>query len=74
MTSVPESKTTTNDHTTAAFDWADPLLLDDQLSDEERMIRDAARAFAQERLQPGVTDAYLNETTDPAIFPELGEL
>jgi glutaryl-CoA dehydrogenase len=57
-----------------SFDWADPFLLDDQLSDEERMIRDAARDFAQTRLQPSVSEAYLQEKTDPAIFAELGEL
>ena len=56
------------------FDWADPFLLDEQLSDEERMIRDAARTFAQARLQPTVSEAYLQEKTDPAIFAELGEL
>ncbi|MFC3167836.1 acyl-CoA dehydrogenase [Paracoccus fontiphilus] len=56
----------------AAFDWADPFLLNDQLSAEERMIRDAAAAFAADRLAPRVTDAYLNETTDPEIFREMG--
>jgi len=74
MTSENEPQNPHAGQTTATFDWADPLLLDDQLSDEERMIRDAARDFAQTRLQPGVTDAYLNETTDPGIFSELGEL
>ena len=57
-----------------AFDWADPFLLDEQLNDEERMIRDAARTFAQARLQPAVSEAYLQEKSDPAIFAELGEL
>ncbi len=56
----------------AAFDWADPFLLNDQLSEEERMIRDSAAAFAADRLAPRVTDAYLNETTDPEIFREMG--
>ena len=55
------------------FDWADPFLLDDQLTDDERMIRDAAHAFAQERLQPGVIDAYAREHTDPEIFREMGQ-
>ena len=55
------------------FDWADPFLLDDQLTDDERMIRDAAHAFAQERLQPGVIDAYAREHTDPEIFRQMGE-
>ena len=57
-----------------AFDWADPFLLDEQLNDEERMIRDAARTFAQARLQPAVSEAYLQEKSDPGIFAELGEL
>ena len=56
------------------FDWADPLRLEAQLSEEERMIRDTARAYAQERLQPRVIEAFRNETTDPAIFAEMGEL
>jgi glutaryl-CoA dehydrogenase len=56
------------------FAWDDPLLLDDQLSDEERLIRDTARAYAQEKLGPRVVDAYASETTDPAIFREMGEL
>ncbi|MGL4728834.1 MAG: acyl-CoA dehydrogenase [Bosea sp. (in: a-proteobacteria)] len=52
--------------------WADPFLLDLQLSEDERMIRDSAAAFAAEKLGPRVQDAYLNETTDPAIFREMG--
>lgn len=55
------------------FAWDDPFLLDAQLSDEERMIRDAAAAFAAERLAPRVIDAYLNEHTDPEIFREMGQ-
>ena len=54
------------------FDWGDPVLLDDELTDDERMIRDAARAFAQERLQPRVIEAYSKEHTDPEIFREMG--
>ncbi len=57
----------------APFSWADPFLLDDQLTDEERMIRDAAAAFAAEKLAPRVEEAYLEEKTDPAIFREMGE-
>ena len=57
-----------------AFDWADPLGLDAALSDEERMIRDAARDYAQSRLQPRVTEAYREERTDPLIFREMGAL
>ncbi|MBU3566063.1 acyl-CoA dehydrogenase [Polynucleobacter sp. MWH-HuK1] len=56
------------------FNWADPLLLDTQLSEEERMVRDAAAEYAQGRLMPRIHDAYRNETTDPAIFREMGEL
>jgi len=56
------------------FVWDDPFLLDDQLSEEERMIRDSARAYAQEKLQPRVIEAYAEEKTDPAIFREMGEL
>jgi glutaryl-CoA dehydrogenase len=58
----------------AAFQWDDPLLLEDQLGEEERMIRDVARDFAQEKLAPRVTEAYAHETTDPDIFREMGAL
>ena len=55
------------------FDWADALRLEDQLSEDERMLRDAAKAFAQDKLQPRVIAAYRNEDTDPAIFREMGK-
>jgi glutaryl-CoA dehydrogenase len=58
----------------ATLQWDDPLLLDDLLSDDERMIRDTARAYAQDKLQPRIIEAYRNETTDRAIFDEMGEL
>jgi len=58
----------------ATFSWSDPLLLDQQLTDDERMVRDAAAAYAQDKLQPRVTEAFRNEHTDPAIFREMGEL
>ena len=58
----------------AQFDWEDPFLLDQQLSDDERMIRDTARAYAQDKLQPRIVDAYQNETVDRSIFNEMGEL
>ncbi|KQX22859.1 MULTISPECIES: acyl-CoA dehydrogenase [unclassified Sphingomonas] len=54
------------------FDWVDPFLLDDQLTDDERMIRDAAQAYAQEKLQPRVIEAFAKEYTDPEIFREMG--
>ncbi|MDJ1159527.1 acyl-CoA dehydrogenase [Chelatococcus sp. SYSU_G07232] len=57
-----------------AFDWADPFRLDDQLTDDERMIRDTARAYAQEKLLPRVIEAYREEKTDRTIFNEMGEL
>jgi glutaryl-CoA dehydrogenase len=56
------------------FDWEDPFRLNDQLTEEERMLRDAARAYAQEKLQPRVVAAYREEQTDPAIFREMGEM
>ena len=60
--------------TNAAFHWQDPLLLDGQLSEDERMLRDAARQYCQDKLQPRVLLAFRNETTDPAIFREMGEV
>jgi glutaryl-CoA dehydrogenase len=58
----------------AAFKWDDPFLLDDQLTEEERMVRDTAHAYAQEKLQPRVREAFEKEHTDIAIFREMGEL
>src|SRR5690349_22389104 len=57
-----------------AFDWADPFALDAQLSDEERMVRDTAEAYAKEKLQPRVTAAYLDESFDREIMSEMGSL
>ncbi len=56
------------------FVWEDPLLLSEQLSEEERMVRDTAYAFAQEELLPRVRDAFRHETVDASIFPALGKL
>ncbi len=58
----------------AAFQWDDAFLLNDQLSEEERLIRDSARAYAQDKLQPRVREAFAKEQTDPAIFKEMGEM
>ncbi|MHB2167295.1 acyl-CoA dehydrogenase [Alsobacter sp. R-9] len=58
----------------AAFKWDDAFLLEDQLTEDERLIRDTARAFAQEKLLPRVIEAYAEEKTDPSIFREMGEL
>ncbi|MFI0395228.1 acyl-CoA dehydrogenase [Paracoccus jiaweipingae] len=56
------------------FGWEDPFLLEDQLTEEERMLRDAARSYAQGKLQPRVIAAYRDEVTDPEIFREMGEM
>ncbi|MFK8049963.1 MAG: acyl-CoA dehydrogenase [Halioglobus sp.] len=56
------------------LNWQDPFLLDIQLNDEQRMVRDSARAYAQDKLLPRVQNAFRNEETDPAIFREMGEL
>ena len=58
----------------AKFQWEDPFLLDDHLTDDERMIRDTARAYAQDKLLPRVIEAYREEKTDREIFNEMGEL
>nr|WP_213396180.1 acyl-CoA dehydrogenase [Yoonia sp.] len=55
------------------FDWADPLRLEDQLTEDERMLRDAARQFAQDKLQPRVTAAYRDALVEPEIFSLMGE-
>ena len=56
------------------FQWDDPLLLDDLLSDEERMVRDAARAYCQEKLMPRVLEANRHEKFHREIMNEMGEL
>jgi len=58
----------------ASFHWDDPLLLDRQLSDDERAVRDAAQAYAQDRLSPRVLEQFRHETVDATIFKEMGEL
>ncbi len=61
-------------HTGRPYDFNDPFLLNEQLSEEERMIQGSAAAFASERLRPRVDAAYLNEETDPAIYREMGSV
>lgn len=56
------------------IDWRDPFLLEGQLSEEQRMVRDSARQYAQEKLAPRLLQAFREESTDPAIFREMGEL
>ncbi|MBK6289915.1 MAG: acyl-CoA dehydrogenase [Pseudomonadales bacterium] len=58
----------------ASFDWQDPFLLSLELSEEERLVQETARGYAQQKLAPRIRDAYREETTDPAIFREMGEL
>ncbi|GAB5445534.1 acyl-CoA dehydrogenase [Gymnodinialimonas sp.] len=58
----------------APFDWADPFHLADQLADDERMIAESARAYAQDKLATRVTDAYLDEHITPEVFAEMGEM
>jgi glutaryl-CoA dehydrogenase len=60
--------------TQAAFQWDDPLLLDQQLSSDERIVRDAARSFAQDSLAPRVLEAFRSESPDRGIFREMGSL
>jgi len=60
--------------TVAAFDWADPLAMDDMLTDEERLVRDSIRRFCQEELQPRVLEAFREEKVDRSLFPRMGEL
>ena len=58
----------------ATFSWADPLLLEDQLSEDERLLRDAARDYCQGKLAPRVLQAFRSEQTDPEIVREMGEM
>ena len=64
----------TGQHRRAGFSWADPLLLESCLTDEERMVRDTAAAYCADKLQPRVRDAHRHERCDPAIFREMGAL
>jgi len=60
--------------TIAAFDWADPLVLDDTLTDEEKLVRDSIRRFCQDELQPRILTAFREEKIDRSLFPKMGEL
>ena len=62
------------DHAAARFQWDDPLLLDAQLADDERQVREAAAVYCQDRLAPRVLDAFRHETTDLGVFREMGAL
>ncbi len=58
----------------SSFNWEDPFLLEYQLEEDERMVRDAAKAYCEEKLQPRVTEAFAKEETDPEIFREMGAM
>jgi glutaryl-CoA dehydrogenase len=60
--------------TKPAFKWDDPFLLDAQLADDERMVRDTAHAYAQEKLAPRIREAFRHEIVDASVFPEMGAL
>ena len=64
----------TKSNTKTAFDWADPMLFNEQLNEEERLIRDTARDFSQDKLMPRVLEANRNEVFDREIMNEFGEL
>jgi glutaryl-CoA dehydrogenase len=68
----PQGKTSSKPR--ASFEWSDPFLLEDQLTEEERMIRDAARSYCQERLMPRILEANRHERFDREIMNEMGEL
>ncbi len=61
-------------NTWQSINWKDPFLLEQQLSDDQRMVRDTAHQFAQEKLLPRVREAFRNEETDPSIFEEMGSV
>ncbi|WP_438975849.1 acyl-CoA dehydrogenase [Roseicyclus sp.] len=71
---MPDGQTRYSGPSLAPFDWADPFHLAAQLSEEERMIAESARAYAQDKLMTRVSDAYLNERVAPEIFAEVGEM
>ena len=58
----------------SSFNWEDPFLLENQVLDEEKMIKESANAYTQEKLAPRVLRAFSNEETDPEIFREMGEM
>ena len=74
MSTAPVLGTEAKKSSQPAFDWADPLLLGESLTEDERLIEDAARSFCRERLQPRVQKMFRDESFDPAIFTEMGEM
>jgi glutaryl-CoA dehydrogenase len=73
MSQLAEKRTTTAGKR-ADFNWEDPLDLEGELTEEERMVRDTARDYAQEKLFPRVLKAYHDESYDPAVILEMGAL
>ncbi len=71
---MPDGQTRHTGPSLAPFEWSDPFQLDRQLSEEERMVAESARAYATDRLLPRVTDAYLDEVIAPEVFREMGEM
>ena len=74
MTTEPPKLKSKDAPDLSRFDWNDPLRFEDQLSNDEIMIKDSAKSYAAEKLQPRVTEAFANETTDQKIFTEMGEM
>jgi glutaryl-CoA dehydrogenase len=72
MSAVPQTKSAKP--AKAVYNWEDPFLLDEQLTEEERMIRDTARSFSQDVLLPRVAEAYMEEKADPELFRLMGEI
>jgi glutaryl-CoA dehydrogenase len=74
MTSALQAVPAGKSHSLGRFVWDDAFLIEEQLSDEERLVRDSAREFAQGQLMPRILEAFRNETVDRGIFREFGEL
>ena len=74
MSTAPVLENEPKKSSQSAFDWADPLLLGECLTEDERLIEQAARSFCQDRLQPRVQKMFREESFDPAIFTEMGEM
>jgi glutaryl-CoA dehydrogenase len=70
----PEATKAMANSAPVSFEWSDPFLLTDQLTEDEKMISETARSYAQEQLQPRIAEAYMEEKTDRAIFAEMGAL
>ena len=74
MTTPAEAVSNVTPRKWGRFNWEDPLLLDSQLSEDERLVRDTARQYAQEKLLPRIVEAYNKEEGDRAIIDEMGKL